>query len=206
MYFYNNFVYSLMDFTSILLIAIGLSMDSLAVSISQGVCSKKLQVSQALLLAVIFGFFQGAMPLLGYSIGQLFADVIRSVDHWIAFVILLLIGIKMIIESIKKSKQKDNYGCEEECTEENFRLRYLTVLAVATSIDAMATGLIFTAYPAMILPAVLIIAATTFVFSLLGVKLGHKFGSRFKFNFEILGGIVLIFIGIKILLEHLTAI
>lgn len=194
-----------MDFLSILLIAAGLSMDSFAVSISQGACSKKLKISQALLLASIFGFFQGAMPLVGFGVGWIFADAIRAIDHWVAFGILFLLGVKMIVESLKTSKKEGSGGCEEDCSKRNFSIKYLAILAVATSIDAMGAGLIFTPYPDKIVSATLIIGFVTFVFSYIGINLGYKFGSKFKFNFELLGGIVLIIIGIKILIEHTVA-
>lgn len=194
-----------MDFLSILLIAVGLSMDSFAVSISRGICCKKLKISQALLLATVFGFFQGVMPLIGFGIGQVFAEEIKAVDHWLAFVILLLIGTKMIWESLKKEKEEEKKcECDGDCDKRNFRLKYLVILAIATSIDALATGFIFTPYPDRIIWAVSIIGLVTFAFSYLGVNMGYKFGSRFKFNFEIIGGIVLIIIGLRILIEHLN--
>lgn len=190
-----------MDFLSILIIAAGLSMDSFAVSISQGSCSKNLKISNAVLLALVFGFFQGLMPLIGFGIGQFFADEIRAIDHWLAFSILLLIGAKMIFESRKKDK-KDDCECEGDCGKRNFRLKYLTILAIATSIDALAAGFIFTPYPDRILLAMVMIGFVTFAFSYLGVNIGHKFNSKFKFNFELLGGILLIIIGFRILIEH----
>lgn len=187
-----------MDLISILLIAFGLSMDSFAVSISQGICTKKLLTSQALKLALIFGLFQGAMPAIGYFVGQFFADTIKQIDHWLAFFILTIIGIKMIIESLKE----DNCECEDKCVKDNFQLKFLATLAIATSIDALAAGFIFTPFPDKILLAVVFIGLVTFVMSFLGVKLGFMFGSKLKFNFEIVGGVVLILIGTKILIEH----
>ncbi len=197
-----------MDFVTILLIAVGLSMDSFAVSISQGICSKNVRFSQSVLLASVFGIFQGLMPLAGFGAGQVFASQIKAVDHWVAFIILLLIGSKMIVESLKETKIEQNENscnCDGKCVSRNFSLKYLVILAVATSIDALATGLIFTPYPDKILFAVSVIGITTFVFSFFGVRMGSKFGSKFKFNFEIVGGIVLIIIGLRILIEHLSA-
>lgn len=194
-----------MDFLSILLIAIGLSMDSFAVSISRGICSKRLKISQALLLSAIFGVFQGVMPLIGFGIGQVFANQLIAIDHWVAFVILALIGIKMIIESLKEPKEENSCDCDGNCNNRNFKIKYLVILAIATSIDALATGLIFTSYPDKISLAVSVIGIVTFAFSYLGVNLGYRFGSKFKFNFEIIGGIVLIIIGLRILIEHLTS-
>lgn len=194
-----------MDFLSILLIAIGLSMDSFAVSTSRGICSYKLKKSQAFLLASVFALFQGLMPLIGYGVGQMFAAQIRAVDHWMTFLILLFIGVKMIVESLKEKKNEEKTcDCDGNCDKRNFRLKYLIILAIATSIDALATGFIFTPYPEKILLAVAVIGLTTFAFSYVGVNLGHKFGSKFNFNFEIIGGIVLILIGLRILIEHLS--
>ena len=195
-----------MDFLTILLIAVGLSMDSFAVSISQGVCSKKVRISQAILLASVFGIFQGLMPLAGFGVGQVFASQIKAIDHWVAFIILLLIGSKMIVESLKEKKveiEEKSCNCEGNCEKRNFRLKYLVILAIATSIDALATGFIFTPYPDKIVMAASVIGITTFAFSFLGVKMGSKFGSKFKFNFEIVGGIVLIIIGLRVLIEHI---
>ena len=192
-----------MDFLTILLIAVGLSMDSFAVSIRRGSRTKQLKITHALLLAVIFGFFQGFMPLIGFGVGLVFSAELRAVDHWIAFVILFLIGAKMIFESLKHAKNDESCDCDGECGKRNFRLKYLTILAFATSIDAMAAGLVFTSFPDRIIPAVLVIGLTTFAFSYLGVNLGYKFGSKFKFNFEVFGGIVLVIIGFRVLFEHL---
>ena len=113
-----------MDFLTILLIAVGLSMDSFAVSISRGICTKQLKITQAILLAVIFGFFQGFMPLIGFGVGLVFSAELRAVDHWIAFVILFLIGAKMIFESLKHAKNDESCDCDGECGKRNFRLKY----------------------------------------------------------------------------------
>lgn len=187
-----------MDLLSILLIAFGLAMDSFAVSISRGICTKNLLSSQAIKLALVFGLFQGAMPAIGYFVGQFFADTIKMIDHWVAFFILGIIGVKMIIESLKKEDCK----CDDKCAADNFQLKFLATLAIATSIDALAAGLIFTPFPDKILLAVIIIGLVTFIMSFLGIKLGFLFGSKLKFNFEMVGGIVLILIGTKILIEH----
>lgn len=194
-----------MSFLSILLIAIGLAMDSFAVAITQGICAKRLRARQVLLLAVLFGAFQGLMPLIGYAIGLSFADIIKEIDHWVAFLILSAIGGKMLIEAIRESrageKDVENCNCEDQ---KRFSIKNLTILAIATSIDALATGLIFVPFPEVILSAVLTIGITSFLLSLFGVVMGNKVGKRFNFNFEIVGGIVLILIGIKILFEHLS--
>ena len=143
--------------------------------------------------------------MIGYGVGQMFAAQIRAVYHWMAFLILLFIGVKMIVESLKEKKNEEKTcDCDGSCDKRNFRLKYLIILAIATSIDALATGFIFTPYPEKILLAVAVIGLTTFAFSYVGVNLGHKFGSKFNFNFEIIGGIVLILIGLRILIEHLS--
>ncbi len=194
-----------MSFLSILLIAIGLAMDSFAVAISQGICAKRLRAKQVLLLAVLFGAFQGLMPLIGYAVGLSFAEAIKEIDHWVAFLILSAIGGKMLFEAIRSSRKGEKD--EEECICEDkrrFGLKNLTILAIATSIDALATGLIFAPHPEVILSAVLTIGITSFLLSLFGVVMGNKVGKRFNFNFEIVGGIVLILIGVKILIEHLA--
>ncbi len=191
-----------MDLVSILLIAFGLSMDSFAVSISRGVCTKKFLVSNALKLAIIFGLFQGAMPAIGYFAGHFFADTIILIDHWLAFFILGIIGSKMIIDSLRKLKIKKTDDCDEECEKDNYSVKFLTTLAIATSIDALATRFIFAPYPDKILLATIIIGVVTFIMAFTGVRLGFLFGSKLKFNFEMVGGIVLILIGTKILIEH----
>lgn len=194
-----------MSFLSILLIAIGLAMDSFAVAISQGICAKRLRARQVLLLAVLFGAFQGLMPLIGYAMGLSFAEAIKEIDHWVAFLILSAIGGKMLFEAIRDSRkgEKDVEDCICE-DKKRFGLKNLTILAIATSIDALATGLIFAPHPEVILSAVLTIGITSFLLSLFGVVMGNKVGKRFNFNFEIVGGVVLILIGVKILIEHLA--
>lgn len=194
-----------MSFLSILLIAIGLAMDSFAVAISQGICAKRLRARQVLLLAVLFGAFQGLMPLIGYAMGLSFAEAIKEIDHWVAFLILSAIGGKMLFEAIRDSRkgEKDVGDCICE-DKKRFGLKNLTILAIATSIDALATGLIFAPHPEVILSAVLTIGITSFLLSLFGVVMGNKVGKRFNFNFEIVGGVVLILIGVKILIEHLA--
>ncbi len=184
-----------MTLTFIILWAVGLAMDCFAVSISCGVCYEKLPIRKSLLMAFLFGAFQGLMPLIGWLIGVPLAQKIDNIDHWIIFGILLFLGIKMIYESIKDKPegQKMDY----------FSIKNLLLLSIATSIDALVSGLIFAFYPQTILKAVLIIAGITFVLSLLGLKIGNYFKHRFTFNVEIFGGIILILIGTKILIEHL---
>lgn len=186
-----------MDILSIIIIGIGLAMDCFAVSISKGVCLKKFKIKKAFRMAMLFGLFQALMPLIGYFLGFSFAQNIRDYDHWIAFVLLGAIGLKMLIEGLKPV----DFSCE--ITQNPFRWKLLLTLAVATSIDAMATGIVFVTFPTHITLAVLIIGITSFLFSILGVYLGVRFRHRIKINPELAGGIILIVIGIKILLEHL---
>jgi len=186
-----------MDLLSIIIIGIGLAMDCFAVSISKGVCLSKFKLNKALRMAMLFGLFQGLMPLIGYFGGRSFANVLGQYDHWIAFGLLAVIGLKMFIEGLKP--------IDPHCdiTPNPFRWKVLITLAVATSIDAMATGVIFVPYPERILFAVLNIGIISFAFSLLGVYLGVYFRDKIKINVELLGGIILIGIGMKILIEHL---
>lgn len=173
-------------------IAIGLSMDAFAVSICKGVSIPKMSWKKALLVGLFFGVFQAVMPLIGYFIGSQFAHLIQDVDHWIAFVLLVLLGIKML---------KGDH--EEEKVDDSFSFKTLTLLAIATSIDALAVGITFSFLQISIWLAITLIGVITFVFCIIGVKIGNAFGSRFKTTAERIGGIILILMGLKILLEHL---
>ncbi len=185
-----------MDIFSIILIAIGLAMDCFAVSITKGITSPKRQWRKALLMAFLFGLFQGGMPLIGFFAGVAFTEQISRVDHWIALLLLGFIGGKMIWESLHEHD-------EESETHNDFSLKTLFLLAVATSIDALATGIIFVPTPAIIWQAVSVIALVSFVCSIVGYLIGIVFGKRFHFNVEFLGGIILLAIGIKIFIEHM---
>ena len=182
-----------MGFLEILIIGVGLSMDAFAVSICKGLSTRTLKLKHVLICGGYFGFFQGFMPFLGYVLGIQFKDKIESIDHWIAFILLALIGINMI---------KEAFEDEETCNTE-FSPKVMIPLAIATSIDALAIGVTFAFLNVNILSAVSIIACTTFVISMIGVKIGHVFGMKYKSKAEIAGGIILIGMGIKILLEHL---
>lgn len=186
-----------MDLISIIIIGIGLSMDCFAVSISKGVCLKKFKFKRVFRMAALFGLFQAIMPLIGYFLGFSFAQDIKDYDHWIAFFLLGFIGLKMFLEGLKPV----NFTCET--TQNPFRWKLLLTLSVATSIDAMATGIVFVTFPTQIALAVLIIGFISFLFSIFGVYLGIRFRHRIKINPELAGGIILIAIGIKILIEHL---
>ena len=185
-----------MGLLELLLIALGLSMDAFAVSLCKGLGMSKLRLRNATVIALFFGGFQAAMPLLGWLLGKQFESYITSVDHWIAFGLLSLIGGKMIYEVLKKDRCPVVSG-------DILRIKELFLLAVATSIDALAVGITFAFLHVSIIPSVSLIGAITFVTSLAGVCIGHKFGSKLKSKAELAGGVVLILIGIKILLEHL---
>lgn len=179
------------------LIAVGLSMDAFAVALCKGLCMKKLNLRQGAVIALFFGGFQLLMPLLGWLLGKQFERVVTPVDHWIAFALLAYIGGKMIWEALRAQ--------EDETCPVDGRLNYreLLLMALATSIDALAVGITFAFLQTPIGPAVVTIGGVTFILSLLGVVLGHRFGTRFRRGAEIGGGVVLILIGGKILLSHL---
>lgn len=182
-----------MDVWELLLVGIGLSMDAFAASICQGLGMKKLNWRQGMATAFFFGGFQAAMPLLGWILGRQFEEYIQSVDHWIAFLLLGYIGGKMIWDAFH----------EEDAAPVSFDWKRLLVLAVATSIDALAVGVTFAFLQVSILLAVSLIGATTFFISLAGIWIGFHFGSRYKNRATLAGGVILCLIGLKILLEHL---
>ena len=183
-----------MSLFELFLVAVGLSMDAFAVAICKGLSMKRIEKKYTLLIALFFGGFQAMMPLLGYFLGSQFSAYIERVDHWVAFFLLVLIGGNMIKESCE--------GTEAE-TYAGISYKELLLLAVATSIDALAVGITFAFLQVRILSAVALIGCTTFLLSLLGVVVGNMFGARYKSRAEMTGGIILIFIGAKILLEHL---
>lgn len=175
------------------IIAVGLSMDAFAVSICKGLSVKQLKPVHAFTVGIYFGGFQAAMPLIGYFLGRQFESMITSIDHWIAFVLLVLIGANMIREA---------FGEEEELND-SFSFKTMLPLAVATSIDALAVGVTFAFLGVHIVPAVSFIGIITFILSAVGLKIGNVFGNKYKSKAEIAGGIVLILMGIKILVQHL---
>lgn len=184
----------IMGFWELLFLAVGLSMDALAVSICKGMSICDLKPRHALTVGLWFGVFQALMPTIGFLLGFSFAELITAVDHWIAFVLLAIIGGNMIRESLGKD--------EEHCSP-SLAFGEMLMLAVATSIDALAVGITFAFLRVSLLPAVSLIGTCTFLISAAGVWIGNVFGSRFKSKAELLGGAVLILIGLKILLEHL---
>ena len=183
-----------MGLLEIILIAVGLSMDAFAVSITLGLSVQKPKPVEYLIPGIYFGFFQALMPFIGYFAGTHFAGKIQHLDYWIAFVLLGFIGGKMI---------KDSFAKNEEETAPSFHFVKMLVLAIATSIDALAVGVTFAFFAINIFIAILIIGLTTFFISIGGVKIGNLFGARFKSKAECAGGIVLVLLGVKILVEGL---
>ena len=182
-----------MSLLELFILAVGLSMDAMAVAICKGLSAPKLRFRHAVITGLYFGGFQAAMPVLGYFLARGFRAYIEQVDHWIAFVLLGLIGANMI---------KESFGKAEEC-DCSFSPKAMLPMAVATSIDALAVGVTFAFLEVSIAPAVTLIGVITFALSAVGVYVGHLFGARFKSKAELVGGIVLILMGCKILLEHL---
>ena len=188
-----------MSIFEIILMAIALAMDAFAVSICKGLATKKVQIKHMLVVGAWFGSFQALMPFIGCTIGSAFLTYIEAVDHWIAFVLLGFIGGNMIKESLSKEEECD-------CTDASLSFKVMLTMAVATSIDALAAGVgmsVDLSGWGQILIAVLSIGVITFILSAIGVKIGNVFGSKYKFLAELSGGIVLVGMGLKILLEHL---
>lgn len=183
-----------MTLTELLIIAIGLSMDAFAVSIGKGLSLRSVRLRHYLLAGLWFGGFQALMPLVGYACGVSFAEAVASIDHWIAFVLLAIIGGKMV---------RDALSGEEESSDADFSMRTMFLLAVATSIDALALGVSFAFLHVDLTRSVITIGLTTALFSAAGVQIGHLFGNRWRSHAELLGGVVLISMGLKILVEHL---
>ncbi len=183
-----------MELFEIIVIAIGLAMDAFAVSVCKGLSMKKIDWKKAIIIAVYFGAFQALMPVLGYFLGSSFSAFVQKVDHWIAFILLSIIGVNMIKESTDDEVEKRN---------DNVDFKTMVVLAIATSIDALAVGVTFAFFEVNILLAISIIGMITFILSIFGVIIGNKFGDKFQNKAELAGGIILIIIGLKILLEHL---
>ena len=183
-----------MGLAELVLLAVGLSMDAFAVSICKGLGMKKINLKVAVVLGLFFGGFQAGMPVIGWALGSQFMSIIGPIDHWIAFVLLGIIGSSMIRES-----RED----EEEEVSASFDVKTMLALAVATSIDALAVGVTFAFLHVNIVWAVTFIGCMTFVLSAIGVKAGNVFGMKYKSRAELAGGVILILMGIKILLEHL---
>ncbi len=186
-----------MEFFTLFAIAVGLSMDAFAVSITNGIYYRKDAVRYGALSALFFGLFQGLMPLIGYFAGRTFSDAISSIDHWVALILLGFIGGKMVVESVHELRHPST---EPVCR--TFTVRLMLTQALATSIDALAVGVSFAVMRVNILQAAGFIAVVTFLCCLVGVFLGKKVGTLFSQKAEIFGGLVLILIGLKIFLEH----
>lgn len=181
----------------IILLGVSLAMDATAVSICKGLSMKKLDKKKVITIALYFGVFQAIMPIIGYLLGISFKEVVESIDHWIAFFLLAVIGINMIRESLSEESENLN-----DLTD----FKTMTPLAIATSIDALAVGITFAFLSVNIVEAVTIIGIITIVLSIIGVFIGNKFGNKYGKRAETIGGIVLVSIGLKILLEHLKII
>ena len=184
-----------MSMFTLFVTAVGLSMDAFAVSICKGLAMKKLSMKKALVIGLWFGGFQALMPAVGYLLGSRFEQYVTAIDHWIAFVLLALIGANMIKEALSKDE-----SCEAN---DSVDIKTMFLLAVATSIDALAVGVTYAFLQVAIVPAVSFIGVTTLLLSVIGVKIGNVFGMKYKSRAELTGGIILIVMGLKILLEHL---
>lgn len=183
-----------MTYFTLSLLAIGLSMDAFAVSICKGLAMKKLSIRNTMIIGLWFGVFQAIMPIIGYYLGVQFKNAISSIDHWIAFILLAIIGGNMIRESFDKDDGNSN---------DSINIKIMFMLAIATSIDALAVGITFSLLNINLIQAVSLIGFITFSLSIFGVIVGHSFGMKYKSKAELTGGIILILIGGKILLEHM---
>ncbi|MBQ4611193.1 MAG: manganese efflux pump [Clostridia bacterium] len=183
-----------MSIVELFILAVGLSMDAFAVSVCKGLAMEKISLKNAGIVGLWFGGFQALMPLIGFFLGYNFSDAIQSVDHWIAFALLGIIGFNMIKEA-RSCESEEACGC--------LSFKEMFTMAVATSIDALAVGITFAFLTVDIVPAVTLIGVTTFVLSMIGVKVGSIFGAKYKAGAELAGGVILILLGTKILLEHL---
>lgn len=188
-----------MEIFELILLSIGLGMDAFAVSVCKGISMKKMNWKKASLIGLYFGGFQAVMPILGYFFGTSFESFITNIDHWIAFILLVIIGAKMIQEAFQKDKDEDEYN-------EDISVKTMLILSIATSIDALAVGITFAFFKVDLVLAVSLIGIITFILSVLGTKIGNRFGDKYKSKAELIGGIILILIGLKILLEHLAII
>lgn len=183
-----------MSLLTLFITAVGLSMDAFAVSVCKGLALKKIDLKKACVVGLWFGGFQALMPLFGFLLGSQFKRYVEAIDHWIAFVLLFLIGFNMIKEALSK---------DQETANDSLSVKTMFLLAIATSIDALAVGVTYAFLKVDILPAVSFIGVITFTLSAVGLKVGSVFGMKYKSKAEIAGGVILILIGIKILMEHL---
>lgn len=184
-----------MSIIEIALIGVGLAMDAFAVSICKGLAMRRMNYKKAIIIAAFFGVFQALMPALGYVLGTTFANKIAAIDHWIAFILLALIGANMIKEALSSD--------DDECQDDSLRLGDLIMLSIATSIDALAVGITFAFFNVTLLLSVSMIGIITFIICVIGVKVGNVFGEKYKSKAELAGGLILIVMGAKILIDHL---
>ena len=188
-----------MGLIELFVLAVGLSMDAFAVAVCKGLSMRKVTLKNAGIVGMYFGGFQAGMPLIGYFLGLQFKGYIMSIDHWIAFILLVYLGIKMIQEALSKDDDIEPIQSEKEL----LSFKNMSILAIATSIDALAVGITLAFLQVDIVPAVTFIGIITFVLSMVGVKIGNVFGTKYKSKAEFVGGAILILMGAKILLEHL---
>lgn len=179
----------------IILIGVGLAMDAFAVAVCKGLSIRNITIKKELIVGTYFGLFQGLMPLIGFLLGTTFQDIIIKIDHWVVFILLSIIGINMIKDSLSK---------ESESINDKVDFKTMLPLAIATSIDALAVGITFAFLKVNIIIASSVIAITTLLLSIIGVKIGNTFGNKYEKKAEFIGGAILILIGLKILLEHLS--
>ena len=184
-----------MSIIEIALIGVGLAMDAFAVSICKGLAMRRMNYKKAIIIAAFFGVFQALMPALGYVLGTTFANKIAAIDHWIAFILLALIGANMIKEALSSD--------DDECQDDSLRLGDLIMLSIATSIDALAVGITFAFFNVSLLLSASMIGIITFIICVIGVKVGNVFGEKYKSKAELAGGLILIVMGAKILIDHL---
>ena len=185
-----------MGFWELLIIAVGLAMDAFAVSIGKGLSVRKIEPRHTMSVGLWFGGFQALMPIVGYLLGISFASLVKNIDHWIAFILLAIIGFNMVREAL--------HGDDECEAKADFSIREMLTLAVATSIDALAVGVSLAFLGVNIWAAIMVIGVVTMILSMIGLKIGNIFGCRYKSRAEIFGGIILILIGLKILIEHMS--
>lgn len=183
-----------MGIIELIVLSIGLAMDAFAVSICKGLSMPRMKWKNAIIIGLYFGYFQALMPALGYLLGVNFQDRISNIDHWVAFILLAVIGINMIKEAISKDNDVHN---------DSIKFKDMIILSIATSIDALAVGITFAFLNVNLILAISLIGVITFIISVLGVKVGNIFGDKYEKKAEFAGGIILILLGIKILLEHL---
>ena len=187
-------------FIELLLMGVGLAMDAFAVSVCKGLSMKKLNKKQAVVIGLYFGGFQALMPLVGWVLGSQFQQYITNIDHWIAFVLLGFIGGKMVIQAVKEWNEEDIVEVKDQPLDH----KNMFMLAIATSIDALAVGITFAFLETPIIEAITIIGITTMIISIIGVVVGNFFGGKYKHKAELVGGVILILLGLKILIEHLS--